>query len=129
MRSIELDALRDTVRTLSREHAALPLGALAATAELANGARITIDLAATREVGFPIVVMHAPETREPAFLERLSARERGVARLLAAGRSNKEIAAALGISLGTAKDHVHAVLSKSGLSSRLEVASAFISPR
>ncbi len=89
------------------------------------GGALTLDLRASDTLGFPLVVLHPAAA--PAFLTKLTAREREVARLLADGRCNKEIAAALGITLGTTKDHVHAVLRKSGLSSRLEVASAFMS--
>ncbi len=41
---------------------------------------------------------------------------------------NKEIAAKLGIALATAKDHVHRVLSKMGLSSRAELAARRAEP-
>jgi DNA-binding NarL/FixJ family response regulator len=51
---------------------------------------------------------------------RLTARELGVLRQLAAGKSNKEIASALGISDGTVKIHVTHVLSKLDVTSRAE---------
>jgi DNA-binding NarL/FixJ family response regulator len=44
----------------------------------------------------------------------------GVLRELAAGRSNKEVAAALGIAEGTAKIHTARVFEKLGVSSRTE---------
>lgn len=99
---------------------------MVALSAAAHGRRLLVDLEASKTLGFPLVVVDAPQ---PSFLDRLSPREREVARLLAKGQSNKELAAALGISLGTVKDHVHAVLRKSGCSSRLEVASAFIGSR
>jgi DNA-binding NarL/FixJ family response regulator len=51
---------------------------------------------------------------------RLTAREVGVLRQLAAGKSNKEIADALGISDGTVKIHVTHVFSKLDVTSRTE---------
>jgi DNA-binding NarL/FixJ family response regulator len=53
---------------------------------------------------------------------RLTARERQVIDLLGEGCSNKEIAARLHIAVHTVKSHVHNVLEKLALHSRLEVA-------
>jgi DNA-binding CsgD family transcriptional regulator len=55
------------------------------------------------------------------FGARLSAREREVARLVAARRSNREIALALGISVRTVDHHVEAAFSKLGLRARWEL--------
>jgi len=52
----------------------------------------------------------------------LTPRELQVARLLARGRSNKEIAARLVISQRTAEGHVERILAKLGFSSRAQVA-------
>src|ERR1700730_2038903 len=49
--------------------------------------------------------------------KRLTAREREIVQLLAQGRSNKEIAGALGISVRTAENHRASVLSKLSLDS------------
>jgi len=51
---------------------------------------------------------------------RLTPREREVLRLVAAGRSNKEIAATLRVSERTAKFHVTAILSKLGAENRAQ---------
>ena len=51
----------------------------------------------------------------------LTARERQVAALLAARRTNAEVAAALGVSVHTVRRHVERVLRKLGARSRLEV--------
>jgi NarL family two-component system response regulator LiaR len=51
---------------------------------------------------------------------RLSAREREVLRLVASGKSNKEIAARLRISERTAKFHVTAILTKLGADNRAQ---------
>ncbi len=52
--------------------------------------------------------------------QRLSAREREVLRLVAAGRSNKEIATKLRISERTAKFHVTAIFNKLGAENRAQ---------
>lgn len=57
-----------------------------------------------------------------ARLERLSQREREVARLVAAGRHNKEIARALDLSARTVEGHRAHVLHKLGVASAAELA-------
>ena len=52
----------------------------------------------------------------------LTGREREVARLLAAGRSNRDIAQMLVITEGTVEVHVKHILSKLGFKSRAQVA-------
>lgn len=56
-------------------------------------------------------------------LERLTERERQVARLLAAGTSNPEIARTLFVSRKTVERHVSNILSKLGMRNRTELAS------
>ena len=63
----------------------------------------------------------APAVPEPGAAP-LTPRELQVARLLAGGRSNKEIAAQLVISQRTAEGHVEHILTKLGFTSRAEVA-------
>jgi len=61
--------------------------------------------------------------RKPALdAKQLTAREREVADLIVWGFSNKEIASRMGIALHTVKSHVHKVLSKLAVNTRLEVA-------
>jgi len=56
----------------------------------------------------------------PQLLEPLTDQELVVLRLLAAGRSNRDIAEALVITVGTAKWHVHNIYGKLGVDSRAE---------
>jgi two-component system, NarL family, response regulator LiaR len=61
-----------------------------------------------------------PEQRSP--LDALTERERDVLRLLGAGHSNKEIAAALRLTEGTVKGYVSAVFTKLGVADRTQAA-------
>jgi DNA-binding CsgD family transcriptional regulator len=58
----------------------------------------------------------------PAYPDGLSAREVQVVRLVAAGKSNREIAEALVISRNTVERHVNHILAKTGASNRTQVA-------
>jgi DNA-binding NarL/FixJ family response regulator len=58
----------------------------------------------------------------PAGLDQLTEREREVLALIARGKSNREISALLQIAELTTKTHVSRVLSKLGLSSRVQAA-------
>jgi DNA-binding NarL/FixJ family response regulator len=64
-----------------------------------------------------------PEKKAPEpLLEPLTPRETEVLSLLARGRTNREIAETLVISLGTARLHVHRVINKLGASDRIQAA-------
>ena len=63
--------------------------------------------------------------RRDLRLKGLTAREQEVATLVAAGYSNRQVALALSIRLSTVKDHVHAILSKSGFESRAQLIAAW----
>jgi DNA-binding CsgD family transcriptional regulator len=56
--------------------------------------------------------------------DRLTAREREIAVLVAQGRTSKEIAAALVLSVRTVDNHLQRVFAKLGVSSRADVAGA-----
>ncbi|GHH51722.1 helix-turn-helix transcriptional regulator [Streptomyces candidus] len=74
----------------------------------------------TRAVKAPALTHETPGTRTPAF--RLTPRERDVLRLVAAGRSNRQIAEELYISPKTASVHVSNILAKLEVTGRGEAA-------
>jgi len=85
---------------------------------VANG-----ELAFSDELAQQVVGAMAREAREMAnSLDRLSARERQVAFLVARGMKNRDIAADLDISENTVKRHLQSVFGKTGARDRLELA-------
>jgi DNA-binding CsgD family transcriptional regulator len=68
-----------------------------------------------------LAALRSPSPADQQLPATLTPREREVARLLAAGAANAEIARALGISPNTAKSHARAVLTKLGLASRRDL--------
>ena len=62
------------------------------------------------------------KSREPQGLDRLSARERTVAGLIARGYQNRAIAVDLGMSEGTVKVYLHRIYEKLGIANRTELA-------
>ena len=91
----------------------------------------TIDFEASETLGQPLVVLRVPseEQADPSLpsepLKALSKRELEVCGLVAEGLSNKQIANWLFLSLAPIKDHVHRILTKTGLANRAAVAAAF----
>jgi len=71
-----------------------------------------------------LVAEHAVLRRTPALLGamRMTAREQEITALIAEGLSNKEIALRLNIATYTVKSHVHNILEKLALHTRLEIA-------
>jgi DNA-binding NarL/FixJ family response regulator len=67
------------------------------------------------------IMRHALARKSPDARPSLSERESAVADLIANGRSNKEIADALGISVPTVKKHVGHILAKLNLQDRLQI--------
>lgn len=67
------------------------------------------------------IMRHALSPHQESQSHALSSRELDVAELISIGRSNKEIAQALGISEPTVKKHVGHILDKLGLQDRLQV--------
>jgi DNA-binding NarL/FixJ family response regulator len=75
--------------------------------------------AVTRRVVEAFARLPVPQAHLQPALERLTARERDVLRLLAKGRSNSEIASELVVSHATTKTHVRNVLAKLDLRDRV----------
>ena len=92
---------------------------------LPDGVGMTVDFDAAEQLGHPMVILRPTARRADPTFDTLSPREREVAGLVAAGLRNKDIALALGIALGTVKDHVHRVLDKTGLDGRAAIAAAW----
>ncbi len=107
---------------------ALRAGASGYLLKTASSAELAAAIRAVRR-GEPVLhpdiarklMRGAQITPEPAA-EELTARELEVLALLAQRLSNKEIAATLGVAEKTVKTHVSNILSKLGMTSRLEVA-------
>jgi predicted ATPase/DNA-binding CsgD family transcriptional regulator len=112
-RPMEADRIAGWI-TAGREH-------LSSQAQLAweRGARLSITEAAV------MARRGRGPRRRPAFgWPSLTPAERDVADLVARGLTNPEIAARLGVSAGTVKDHVSSVLRKLGVRTRAELAAA-----
>ncbi|MGE0057689.1 MAG: LuxR C-terminal-related transcriptional regulator [Dehalococcoidia bacterium] len=122
------DALRDLRQLVAKannpESTLAPSEAMTIADTLGTGAGLTIDLRATAEIGAPVVVLRLKADQDERVIDGLTVRETEVATLVAAGLRNRDIAAQLGISQATVKDHVHHILTKSGLSSRAAIAAA-----
>ncbi|MDP1874498.1 response regulator transcription factor [Phenylobacterium sp.] len=63
-----------------------------------------------------------PTGRSARSIDRLSPRQLEVLKCIAVGMGNQEIADTLGITLGTAKAHIHTILKLTGTRNRTEVA-------
>lgn len=132
------DALRDAIgapsavgrpgraRDRTVEMVRRRLGKQAFAAALAAGREMSVQQAVEEALaGEPAAGGPAPGgiARGPAGPGgSLTEREQEVAALIAEGRSNREIAAALVITLGTAANHVQHILNKLGLHSRAQIA-------
>ncbi len=99
-------------RDLARQVGAIPIADEAAA--LARRARLSLEEQAGRAV--------IPPPQDPLARFGLTEREREILELLAAGRSNPQIAEALFISPKTASVHVSNILAKLGVASRVEAA-------
>jgi LuxR family maltose regulon positive regulatory protein len=81
----------------------------------ARDARALLERLALRPAETPV-----PAWAGRRLIEPLSERELEVLRLVAAGRSNGQIAEELYLALGTVKAHIHAISGKLGASNRVE---------
>jgi non-specific serine/threonine protein kinase len=109
---------RELASIVDRTRTSLPPDAFEAAWVL--GRRFSLDdaFAFATEPSRPAV---AAEPRASGF-ELLTRREREVAMLVADGLSNRDLAERLAISPGTARIHVERILSKLGLTSRVQIA-------
>ncbi len=93
--------------------------------ELVHGVRVVaggdalLAPSVTRRIVEEYAQRPAPRARDNG-LDRLTERELEVMRLLAGGKSNAELAAALYVGEGTVKSHVSSVLTKLGLRDRVQ---------
>ena len=103
---------------------ASPSGRLCEAIRLAARGESFLEPSVTAKVVAEFARLGGREARRaaPPLAEPLSARERDVLRLLSEGRSNKEIAADLGIAEGTVKNHMSNVLGKLGVLDRTQAA-------
>jgi DNA-binding NarL/FixJ family response regulator len=94
-----------------------------ATIRAVAGGQQVLPLALTTSL-FEQIASRAAKLPAPVIIEsvRLTNREQQVVALLGEGLSNKEIGARLHVAVHTVKSHVHNVLEKLALRSRLEVA-------
>ena len=98
-------------------------GAIGAAEQAIELARHSGDVVTMREAR---AVLERASTRRPTrppgsgLVEPLTERELEVLRLVAAGRSNRQIAAELYLALGTVKTHVHTIAGKLGAANRVE---------
>ncbi|MFD2687319.1 AAA family ATPase [Streptomyces phyllanthi] len=118
---------RDRAAEQERRHRATELLRLAAAAAEHLGARPLADEVALLAQRARLTLSRAPEPSAPAPADPvealgLTSRERDVLRLVAAGRSNRQIAEELFISPKTASVHVSNILAKLGVSGRGEAA-------
>jgi DNA-binding NarL/FixJ family response regulator len=93
--------------------------------DLARADRLeSAALATARAVGLVALAARIEEDRAPVdqsdLPDGLSAREVEVLRLVASGRSNREVGTALHISRHTAANHVRSILQKTGCANRTE---------
>jgi DNA-binding NarL/FixJ family response regulator len=93
-----------------------------AQAGVVVGGRVS-DLACTAVGDETVVTLRPGRWLAEAFPARLTAREREVAAGIAAGQTNRQIAAALGLQPATVRTHVEHLLEKLGASSRAEAVS------
>lgn len=73
----------------------------------------------------PAISRASAAARRTSPFELLTRREKEVARLIADGLSNKDVAARLALSEGTVKMHLHTIYSKLGVDNRTAVAILF----
>lgn len=123
-----IDDLRDALKGLRSTDTAAAWPAIVPLHRLGQrGLSVAIDFSASEAVGATVLVA-TPEAM-PLSLAKLTPRRREVATMLLAGASNKHIARQLHITVGTVKDHVHAILTTLGFPSRSAMIAAAVPKR
>lgn len=121
-----LDELSSALLRLGRPQAGVDFISLAQLSKrLPSATSVTVDYTQAHRLAAPLVVVRLQAQAEAN--ERwaaLTPREAEVAQGLARGLSNKVIARQLGLSVGTVKDYVHRILTKTGYISRARLAAA-----
>jgi DNA-binding NarL/FixJ family response regulator len=118
-------ATRQAIERIRAEVRGVPareIVSLAAEAR-ARGA-VMLDVSRTDAGDVVAVLVMRGDDRSTPPPTGLTPRQTQVARLVAEGCTNQQIAARLGISLGTAKDHVHAILRRTGHRNRAALIAA-----
>jgi DNA-binding NarL/FixJ family response regulator len=121
-----LDAAADGFEARGALVLAAEAAALAAGAHRRAGRGRQAELAATRSRALAgrCQALDTPALRDPGAASPLSSREREVAELAAAGRTNRQIAQRLVVSERTVENHLYRVFAKLGISSRDDLTSA-----
>lgn len=118
-----LHALKQAVAALNKRQGAAPADVLEPLIAIAKpGMKLRLDVAASDTVGAPVVSIDW--RRDGDLLQFLTNRQKQVALLMIEGLSNRQIASRLGISIATVKDHVHAILDRLELPSRIALIAA-----
>lgn len=119
-----LDELSSALLRFGRPQAGVDFISLAQLSERLPGAiAVTVDYTHVHRLAAPLVVVRLQARAEAnQRWAALTPREREVAQSLARGMSNKVIARQLGLSVGTVKDYVHRILTKTGHTSRASLA-------
>jgi DNA-binding NarL/FixJ family response regulator len=99
--------------------------------ELVAAIRSILDRVERTQAAIAMLVGNAAPTSDEAFVrdEDLTDAEWRVAEAIARGLSNKEIAAALDISVRTVETHVGHILAKKNYSNRVEIARSILTAR
>ena len=127
--NVDISMLRKAVEIVQRGDIWVSRRTLTSLLDHAEG--IGAEQAAWSQVDGEIVYWqnghHPPAqySEYPDQLQRLSARQRQIAKLLANGGTNKEIASNLGIAESTVKAHLTSIFRKVGVSDRLSLALIF----
>ncbi|MGQ0666116.1 MAG: response regulator transcription factor, partial [Nitrospiraceae bacterium] len=91
-----------------------------------RGEHVLLPFAPDRLAHSPLVAVGQAWGEEKALLPKLTDREREILACAAAGRSNKEIADQLCVSIDTVKTHLHHVYQKLSVHGRVEAVLAYL---